>query len=104
MHNEPTFDTHVLIIRHYLTRLEMFGGHPDHEDGATTTYPSGFPGTDNIVFVLYVQEVVTLQKKIFTIFASENEVYIIYQPLQYFRLSIIRLQSKIILGHMNSIR
>ena len=28
--------------------------------------------------VLYVQEVVTLQKKTFNIFASENEVYTIY--------------------------
>ena len=28
-------------------------------------------------YVLYVQEVVTLQKKIFNIFASENEVYTI---------------------------
>ena len=35
------------------------------------------------------------------IFASENEVYTIFQLLQYFRLNIIRLQSKIILGHMN---
>ena len=55
------------------------------------------------ILVLYVQEVVTLQKKMFNIFASENEVYTIYQLLQYFRLNIIRLQSKIILGHMNSI-
>ena len=28
--------------------------------------------------LLYVQEEVTLQKKIFNIFASENEVYTIY--------------------------
>ena len=28
--------------------------------------------------ILYVQEVVTLHKKIFNIFASENEVYTIY--------------------------
>ena len=28
--------------------------------------------------ILYVQEVVTLQKKIFNIFASENEVYTIF--------------------------
>ena len=41
--------------------------------------------------------------KIFNIFASENEAYIIYKLLQYFRVNIIRLQSKIILGHMNSI-
>ena len=51
---------------------------------------------------MYVQEVVTLKKK-FHIFASENEVYTIYQLSRYFRLNIIRLQSKIILGHMNSI-
>ena len=31
-----------------------------------------------LCLVLYVQEVVTLQKKIFNIFASENEVYTIY--------------------------
>ena len=42
-------------------------------------------------------------EKIFNIFASENEVYTIYELLRYFRLNIIRLQSKIILGHMNSI-
>ena len=28
--------------------------------------------------ILYVQEVVTLQKKIFNLFASENEVYTIF--------------------------
>ena len=33
---------------------------------------------NNNRFVLYVQEVVNLQKKIFNIFASENEVYTIY--------------------------
>jgi len=42
-------------------------------------------------------------EKIFNIFASENEVYTIYSLLQYFSLNIIRLQSKMILGHMNSI-
>ena len=40
-------------------------------------------------------------EKISNIFVSENEVYTIFQWLQYFRLNIIRLQSKIILGHMN---
>ena len=35
------------------------------------------------------------------IFASENEVYTIFELLRYFRLNIIRLQSKIILGQMN---
>ena len=43
------------------------------------------------------------QEKIFYMFASENEVYAVFQLLHYFRLNIIRLQSKIILGHMNSI-
>ena len=59
----------------------------------------------NSVKLLYVQEVATLQKKIFNIFASENEVYTIYYYylLRYFRLNIIRLKSKIILGQMNSI-
>ena len=42
-------------------------------------------------------------EKILNIFASENEVYTIFQLLQYLRLNIIRLQSKIILGHMNQI-
>ena len=42
-------------------------------------------------------------EKIFYIFATENEVYTIYQLLRYFRLNIIRLKSKIILDHMNSI-
>ena len=42
-------------------------------------------------------------EKIFNIFASENEGYTIYQLLQYLMLNIIRLQSKIILGHMNLI-
>ena len=39
------------------------------------------PDTDTTTYafkVLYVQEVVTLQKKIFYIFASENEVYTSY--------------------------
>ena len=31
-----------------------------------------------VLHILYVQEVVTLQKKIFNIFASENEFYTIY--------------------------
>ena len=54
-------------------------------------------------YILYVQEVVTLQKKIINIFASENEVHTICLLLRYFRLNIIRLQSKIILGHKSSI-
>ena len=37
------------------------------------------------------------QEKILNIFASENEVYTIFN----FRLNIIGLQSKISLGHMN---
>ena len=41
-------------------------------------------------------------EKIFNVFASENEDYTIYQLSRYFRLNIC-LQSKIILGHMNSI-
>ena len=32
----------------------------------------------SFILVLYVQEVVTFQKNIFNIFASENEVYSIY--------------------------
>ena len=40
-------------------------------------------------------------EKILNIFASENEVYTIFQLLRYLRLNFIRLQSKIILGHMN---
>ena len=43
------------------------------------------------------------QEKMFHIFASENEVYTIYELERYFMLNIIRLQSKMILGHMNSI-
>ena len=42
-------------------------------------------------------------EEIFNKFASENEVYTIYSLLRYFRLNIIRLQDKIILGQMNSI-
>ena len=42
-------------------------------------------------------------EKIFNIFASENEVYTIFELLRFFRLNIIRLQSKIILGHIKSI-
>mgnify|MGYP006975838388 CR=1 FL=1 len=42
-------------------------------------------------------------EKIFNIFASENEVYTCYLLLRYFRLNIIRLQSKIFLGQMSSI-
>ena len=40
-------------------------------------------------------------KKYSNIFASENEVYTIFLLLLYFGLNIIRLQNKIILGHMN---
>ena len=59
------------------------------------------PRKSLLILLLYVQEVVTLQKKIFNIFASENEVYTIgYYDT---RLNIIRLQSEIILGHMNLI-
>ena len=43
------------------------------------------------------------QEKIFNIFPSEHEINTIYYLLQYFRLNIIRLESKIISGHMNSI-
>ena len=43
------------------------------------------------------------EKKNIDICASENEVYTIYYLLQYFRLNISRLQSKIILGHVNYI-
>ena len=35
-------------------------------------------------------------EKILNIFTSENEVYAIFSLLRYFRLNIIRLQSKII--------
>ena len=42
-------------------------------------------------------------EKIYNIFESENEVYTIYLLLRYFRVNIIRLQRKIILGQMNSI-
>ena len=42
-------------------------------------------------------------EQISNIFASENEVYTIDQLLRYYRLNIIRLQRKIILGRMNSI-
>ena len=41
------------------------------------------------------------QEKILNIYASENEVYTVFKLLRYFRLNIFRLQSKIILGHMN---
>ena len=42
-------------------------------------------------------------EKLFDIFASENEVYTIFKLLRYFRLNIIRFQSKIILGRLSSI-
>ena len=42
-------------------------------------------------------------QKMLIIFASENEVYTIFNYIRYFWLNIIRLQSKIILDHMNSI-
>ena len=54
--------------------------------------------------LLYVQEVVTLQKKYSRIFASENYVYTVFLLLRYSRLNIIRLQSTIFLGHVNYIR
>ena len=40
-------------------------------------------------------------EKLLNIFASENEVYTFFLLLRYFSLNINRLQSKIILGHMN---
>ena len=53
--------------------------------------------------LLYVQEVVTPKKK-YSIYLHQK---IRFTPfincIQYFRLNIIRLQSKIILGQMNSI-
>ena len=42
-------------------------------------------------------------QKMFNIFASEIEVYTIFNYIRYFWVNIVRLQSKIILGHMNSI-
>ena len=40
-------------------------------------------------------------EKLLNIFASENKVYTIFKLLGYFRFNIIRLQSKIIIGHNN---
>ena len=40
-------------------------------------------------------------EKLLNIFASENEVYTIFLLLRLCRLNIIRLLSKINLGHMN---
>ena len=54
-----------------------------------------------LFYLLYVQEVVTLQKKISNIFASENEVYTIHSQWGDFRVNTIRLQSNIILGHID---
>jgi len=58
--------------------------------------------TPLIIYITVCPGIGDPPKKI-NIFASENEVYTIYQLLRYFRLNIIRLQSKIVLGHMNSI-
>ena len=50
--------------------------------------------------VLYVQEVVTLQKEIFNIRASENEVYTNSKLLRYFSLNIIRYRvGSLLPGH-----
>ena len=54
--------------------------------GLSTKFDTVYPGSSDP------------REKIFNIFASENEVYTIYDLLRYFRLNIIRLQSKIILG------
>ena len=54
-------------------------------------------------FVLYVQEVVTLHKKYLIYLHQKMRFTPFINYIRYFRLNIIRLQSKIILGHMNSI-
>ena len=72
--------------------------------------PVAFPDKMYYILVVAVFMLLTVcpgssdpPDKIFSIFASENEVYTIYLLLRYFRLNIFQLQSKIILGHMNSI-
>ena len=55
------------------------------------------------MFVLYVQEVVTLQKKYLIYLHQIMRFTPFINYIRYFRVTIIRLQSKIILGQMNSI-
>ena len=62
------------------------------------------PGFWDTILILYFQEVVTLQKK-YSIYLHQKmrfTPFINYYD-RYFRLNNIRLQSKIILGRMNSI-
>ena len=51
--------------------------------------------------LLYVQEVVTLQKKYQIYLHQKMRFFTIFWLLRYFSLNIISLQSKKILGHMN---
>ena len=53
--------------------------------------------------ILYVQEVVTLQKKYLIYLHQDTSFPPFINYIRYLRGNIIRLQSKIILGHMNSI-
>ena len=53
--------------------------------------------------LLYVQEVVTLQKKYLIYLNQKMRFTPFINYIGYFRLNIIRVQSKIILGHMHSI-
>ena len=52
-------------------RLRRGVHHQEYQDQDWSNYT-------RFIELLYVQEVVTIQKKIFHIFASENEVYTIY--------------------------
>ena len=56
--------------------------------------PRKDPPDPSPILIMYAQEVVTLQKKYL--------IYLLQKLLRYFRLNIIRLQSKIILGQMSS--
>jgi len=53
--------------------------------------------------VLYVQEVLTLYKKCFVYLHQKLGFTPFFNYIRYFWVNIIRLQSKTILGHMNSI-
>ena len=59
--------------------------------------------TPKQIKVLYVQEVVTLQKKTFNIFASENEVYTIFLTITILQVEYYSFTEQKILGHMNLI-
>ena len=61
------------------------------------------PDVQQTNLILYVQEVVTLQKKYLIYLHQKMRFTPSINYIRYLRVNLIRLQSKMILNHMNSI-